>query len=498
MWIVSTLKQWQRSRRNWLDFGFNSLQLRLTVGVTLVSMVGIGSVAGLTIWRMQHILVSSRKADVQEMADRVAQDADLYRDMMPTAAAIQRSLDNRTTADLVLWVSQSGQVTAQSDMLTMSTWQRDGLATQLLTRSVQQQFRPGVERLGDRTLILCAQPLIVAGQAQGMLYIADDITLEHRSLVSLSRMLSLVGGLGWMLMAIAITIYIRRSLRPLRRMSQQAGQICAQDLGQATLAVAAAPMEVQALAQAFNQMLQRLAIAWTQQRQFVCDVSHELRTPLTLVHGYLQSTLRRSPNLSDRQREGLEIAAAEAARTVQVLQDLLDLARVDGGQVRLHVESVNLFHWAKDVVKTHPQFCDRVRVQTTVEAGADLTVPTDVTRLTQVLVNLLDNAVKYSAPDTPVDLLLTAESQQVRLEVRDQGKGIPAAAQPHLFEPFYRVEADRCRLSGGTGLGLSIVNKLTRRLGGTVSVVSAIGEGSTFTILLPRQPPPDVLANLAL
>ena len=422
----------------------NSLQLRLTLGVALVSMVGVGSVAGLTSWRMQQILIASRKADVLALADRVAQDAAMYQASRSPAAALQRSLDNRTTADRVLWVRQSGQITAQSDMLTMSVWQRDGIAAELLARADRGRFQPGVARLGSQYFVLCAQPLQVAGTDQGMLFIADNITPEQRSLLALRRLLTAVSLIGWGLMAIAIAVYMRRSLAPLRRLSHQAGLISAQDLDHAALAVDAAPSEVQELAQAFNAMLHRLSIAWRQQRQLVGNVSHELRTPLTVVQGYIQSVLRRSPDLAPPQREGLVIAAAETDRTIQILQTLLDLARIEQGQLQLQLAPVAIDDLAAQLIARDPSFGDRVRLKLPAIApsaatpepapvSSDLTLVTDAARLEEILRQLLHNAVQFSPPAQPIDVILQSTTTQMIIQVCDRGAGLPTAAQPHIF-----------------------------------------------------------------
>jgi hypothetical protein len=196
----------------------------------------------------------------------------------------------------------------------------------------------------------------------------------------------------------------------------------------------------------------------------------------------LQSILRRGQNLTPPQREGLEIAAAEADRTVQLLGDLLDLARADSGHLQLHRESFSLKDLALDLLDSSPEFCDRVQLEVQTPT---LNIVADRKRLQQVLVHLLDNGVKYSAADQPVVLRLDREMDRMVIQVRDQGIGIPPEHLIHLFEPFYRVDEDRCRTTGGTGLGLSIVKTLVTCMGGQVGVQSAPGQGSIFTVTLP-------------
>jgi signal transduction histidine kinase len=139
------------------------------------------------------------------------------------------------------------------------------------------------------------------------------------------------------LLAIAFAVYIRQTLSPIRNLNRLASEVTADTLTDHQLSLAHAPTEVAELARSYNLMLHRLSQAWQQQKQFVNDMSHELRTPLTLVRGYLESTLRRGHNLTPAQRQGLETAFAETNRTVKLLQELLDLARLNHGNLPIHL-----------------------------------------------------------------------------------------------------------------------------------------------------------------
>jgi len=229
-------------------------------------------------------------------------------------------------------------------------------------------------------------------------------------------------------------------------------------------------------------MLSRLSDAWEQQRQFVSNVSHELRTPLTVVLGYLQSLLRRGTNFNDYQREALETAASEADRTVRLLEDLLDLARADSGYTHFHLESVRLNDLVVEVANMAQKFSNRL---ITVTTTADVEVIADRDRLKQVLINLIDNAVKYSAPEQPIVLKLERVDRQAIIQVCDYGIGIELQNQSRIFDRFYRVDEARSSSTGGQGLGLAIVKTLLEGMRGSITVRSKPGEGSTFTIILP-------------
>ncbi len=458
----------------------NSIQFRLTIGMVLVSILGIGGLTSWINWRMRQLLVESHKDNALMIADRLVQDVDLYGETMPITKAMAMAIDYREQPDVAIWVtSPQGEILAQSDTLSMGSWQVNGFAQGLLNR-VKGDLGLEVIRFRDRHLVTCSNPLEIDGQVMGDLYVVDDITEDQRMLSRITQTLALSSILVIGVGAIATALYTRQAMAPIRKMNRLAADISTDNLANTRLEFDRAPTEVQELAQACNMMLSRLSAAWDQQRRFVSDVSHELRTPLTLVHGYLQSTLRRSNNLSALQREGLEIAAVEADRTIRLLQDLLDLARADGGHLRFQIEREPLHVVVQEVLEMSQYVSDRIH--------ADLepvNAWVDRHRLKQVLINLIDNAMKYSADNTSIRVGLKKMGDRACIEVRDRGRGIPLTDLTKIFDPFYRVDEDRSRVTGGTGLGLSIVKTLVEGMSGTLKVQSKLGEGSVFTVSLP-------------
>ncbi|NES72109.1 MAG: hypothetical protein F6K24_46405 [Okeania sp. SIO2D1] len=213
------------------------------------------------------------------------------------------------------------------------------------------------------------------------------------------------------------------------------------------------------------------------------NVSHELRTPLTIVSGYLQSTLRRGKNLSEPQREALEIASSEAERTIQLLQDLLNMARADSGHLSFNLESLVAGNVLEEVVAMARQYSNR---EINLEPfDKSIRIKADRDRLKQVLLNLIDNAVKYSDPGQPIVIKLHRCDHKAVIQICDRSQGIPLQHQTRIFERFYRIDEARSRTSGGTGLGLSIVKTLVEGMGGSVAVLSTLGKGSNFSVNLP-------------
>lgn len=465
----------------WRKLDLSSLQSRLTIGMVTISALGLGSVA---IWmssQIQQILIDSNKQRAEYIAERLPRDVELYSEALPVETGLFRAINNLTTTQTFLWVRRAdGTITAQSPTLNLPAHQRTSAALMSLT---QMPLQPQVYVVNGLYFVLCGKPVRVQGKALGQLFIAQDITRDQQMFLAMVQSLSIASLVSLLAITVAIAFYIQRSLQPLRQISQLAETISANDLGQARLHLEQAPTEVRELADMCNMMLDRLAAAWEQQQQFVSDASHELRTPLTIVRGYLQSVLRRQQNLTEAQREALETAAAEAERTVRLLQDLLDIARADSGHLHFRLQSLVLNDLVAEVVGMAQQFYSDRTIGIEAET-APIEVRADYDRLRQVLLNLIDNAVKYSDPGTSI-LLKLRQNQMAILQVCDQGYGIPLQHQSRIFERFYRVDETRSRATGGSGLGLSIVKTLIEGMGGSVTVRSKLGEGSVFTISLP-------------
>ena len=467
-----------------------SLQFRITSGIIGVSILGLGSVAVWMSWTTYQILIDSHKQNIVYLVDRLPEDIALYSEMMPVEVAVQKAINNISTPNFLIWVGKpDGTVIAQTE--TFHSERADNIAAAISSLS-KMPSKPQISFVGSYYLVLGSKPLTYKKTSIGKLYIAQDITRDQLRFFTVVRNLSLVSLLAIMAIALTVATYVSRSLHSLRAMSHMTQVISADDLEKAQLQLDIAPSEVKDLAQTFNTMLARLSDAWKQQREFVSNVSHELRTPLTIVHGYLQSMQRRSQNLSEPQQEALAIAASETERVIRLLQDLLDLARADSGYLHLSWEPIDLKDLLHEVASMAERFSNRlidveIHPAPFKQNAIAIEVRADRNRLKQVLLNLVDNAVKYSEPDSPVTLQLHEFEDVVRLQVCDRGCGISLQHQTRIFDRFYRVDEARARSTGGQGLGLSIVKTLVESMGGQISVRSKPNEGSVFTVTLPTQ-----------
>ena len=219
-------------------------------------------------------------------------------------------------------------------------------------------------------------------------------------------------------------------------------------------------------------------------RQLVAGVSHELRTPVATVRGYLESALRRDGTVSAELRADLETMQREIGRLQRLIEDLFLLARSEVGQLELRLQPTDVGVLARRLVDTQAPLAWRQRrVELVVQASAPLPLAwVDAQRLEQILGNLVSNAVRHTPPGGLVAVAVAAEPPHLRVEVRDTGEGIDPADLPRVFERFYRGGTGA---PGGAGLGLALVKELTEAMGGTVSVASTPGEGTSFTVCLP-------------
>jgi signal transduction histidine kinase len=243
--------------------------------------------------------------------------------------------------------------------------------------------------------------------------------------------------------------------------------------------------EARDIADQINARLDALAGAGKEQQQFVADVSHELRTPLTVLRGSLEVALEedRTP---EEYREAIGNALLEVRHLARISQNLLFLARGESSRITLSFANLDLSRFLADVVRElQPAAADR---------GLELTVETpqtpvqafaDAGRLQQVLHNLIENSIRYTEPGGAIRVRLTATASEARVDVVDNGVGIPEKDQPYVFERFFRSDRARRAYKGGSGLGLSIVRWIVEAHKGSVSVQSIPDEGSTFTVRLP-------------
>ncbi|HEY1973425.1 MAG TPA: HAMP domain-containing sensor histidine kinase, partial [Pseudonocardia sp.] len=348
----------------------------------------------------------------------------------------------------------------------------------------------------------------VTGQSDRIFVIGLPLEDVNETLASLAVIILTVASGGLVLAALASTLVVRVTLRPLSRVAGTAGRVAELrlDRGEVALAERVGPAdtdprtEVGQVGNALNRMLEHVASALearqaseTQLRQFLADASHELRTPLAAIRGYAELTRRSAEDsMPPEVAHALRRITSQAERMTSLVEDMLLLARLDAGRP-LAREPVDLSQLVVDAVSdAHAAGLDhRWTLRLPDEA---VIVPGDSTRLAQVLANLLTNARVHTPPGTTVRAELTGDSTSALIRVVDDGPGIPAALLPHVFGRFARGDTSRSRAAGSTGLGLAIAHAVVVAHGGQVEVRSVPGQ-TVFTVRLPYQLPAEATVN---
>jgi heavy metal sensor kinase len=327
-----------------------------------------------------------------------------------------------------------------------------------------------------------SEPFILAGNPIGAVLSAQTLSALEDSLGIMRRALA-IGSLSLLVVAaIGGAVLARAALRPIKDITETTRRITStHDLDQ-RIPVAVPADELGRLSTTINDMLARLEELFQTQQRLVADVSHELRTPLTAIQGNLDLLLRGAADDPTRRSESLRAIANETARMRRLVNDLLLLAQADAG-LQLQLEPVEVDTLLLDVYRQAQLMASGVEVRLGAEDQA--AVLGDADRLRQVLLNLVDNALKYSPPGGLIRLTLRRSGDWVQVGVQDYGVGISGEDLPHIFDRFYRADRSRNR-SGGSGLGLAIAKWVAEAHGGRIEVESQLGVGSTFTLWLPE------------
>jgi heavy metal sensor kinase len=341
--------------------------------------------------------------------------------------------------------------------------------------------RMSVPGLGS--LLVYTTPIVRRGSIIGVVRVATPLAPLTEALDRL-RWLLLAAGTGAVCVAVAGGYLLASlALAPVDRITTTAREIGAGALDR-RLRLGGPNDEVRRLARAFDEMLDRIDETLERERRFTADAAHELRTPLTILKGELEVALRRD-RAPEQYRQVLASMTQEVDRLVRLTEDLLTLARADVGGIPLAQQPVSLdegVRWAEEQFR-------RVAEEKSITLRATGTTPLmvrgDADRLRQLLMNLVDNAIRYTPIGGHVTLTWDRQGHFARLAVSDTGSGIAPEDLPHLFERFYRADRARARAAGGTGLGLAIAKWIAEVHGGRIAVDSRPGYGTTATVWLP-------------
>jgi heavy metal sensor kinase len=321
--------------------------------------------------------------------------------------------------------------------------------------------------------------LIILQSLHAQKEMLEEVTTTFAWVIPIALLLASAGGY----------FLARKSLAPVVAMSSQAGHIGTGNLHE-RLAVQNERDELGHLARSFNSLLDRLSESFERQQRFMADASHELRTPVAIMRGEAEVALSRKTRSADEYRESLSALQKESERLTHIVEDLFTLTRADAGQYPIQPREFYLDELITDCVHSARTLALAKKISLNFEGAEESPVRADESLLRRMILNLLDNAIKYTPEGGRVTVTCSKIGDQYALSITDTGIGIPVELQPRIFERFFRADKARSRPEsdgGGAGLGLSISRWIAEAHHGRLELTRSDSTGSTFTAFLPAK-----------
>ena len=464
-----------------------SLPFRLGAWYTLLLSAAFILVGTATFFGLQHYLrsnlrnsLSHRSTQVEQILIRAPADA--------TSDSIAREIQTRVAPEFnnrfVRVIRMPATVVFRSGPPSDRSFDPSAVEAVALP-SITKTATPITAIVGEQHLMIRATPV---STASGDYVVELGVSIESID-VALDRLLDLLAlMLPVLIICAAAGGYwlVSWALRPVDRLSQTAEQMSLQNLT-LKLPVLASGDALERLSISFNTMLGRLRDSVQTSRRFLADASHELRTPLTVIKGELEELTRESRLTEGDLHERVGSVLEEVARLEQLVSGLLVVSRFDAGETQGEWVDVDLAELASNTAEHMRLMAEDRGIEIDLSSLGRVVIQGDQSRLKQVIVNLLDNAIRFTPPGGTVSLRTASDDTGSVLEVSDTGIGIPPSSIPHVFDRFFRVDEGRSREDGGAGLGLSIVKSICSAHGAEIDVQSRLKCGSCFRVRFPRR-----------
>jgi two-component system, OmpR family, sensor kinase len=409
-------------------------------------------------------------------------------------AARQAMLEHHVRGDILLIVDPAGKLVASSADLRLSSAPANSIASRALASSGFQNFVAVASESDQRFQDISGEKggyraysthFSADGQSW-MLVILRSLHAQQEMLQQIRMAFAWLIPLGVLLAAFGGYFLARRSLGPVAAMGKQAESIGAANLHE-RLEVRNANDELGRLARTFNELLDRLDRSFERQRRFISDASHELRTPVSILRGEAEVALSQASRSPEEYRESLAVLHEEAQRLARIVEDMFTLTRADAGEYRLAQSDFYLDELAADCVRATRALAQVKSIQLVAVTPEEMPMHADEDLLRRMILNLLDNAIKYTPGGGNVSVTCGSVPDGYELSVTDSGPGIPAEMQSRVFERFFRVDSARSRTGtdGGAGLGLSIARWIAEAHLGRIELVRSDATGSKFAVRMP-------------
>lgn len=460
-----------------------SLHFRLIAWYSALVIVVVLSFGAFTYRSLQHRLTEEMVETLTRRAEAI-RDNILHSTPLPSAHTIARQIQSvyspEASSRFIRIINHKGEVVYVSGTPKDQLFNPGDIPLlQQPPSEITQHYEP---LASEFTLLIVTVPEQVNGDTWfvEMGVPTDQIdTALHELLVTLLISLPLLV----LIAAAGGYALVRRSLKPVEDIRATAEKITFGNLSN-RLPISRTGDAMEHLSITLNQMLERLESAFQQASRFSADASHELRTPLTIMRTELESIMQ-EPVFSEALRERVGSVLEETEHLSHIAESLFAISRLDAGEAKMESAALDMADLVSSTAEQMQLLAEEKHIAMEIEAIRPVPVSGDRTRLKQAVVNLLDNAVKYTLPGGKIHVRVLAVGATAIFEIRDNGMGISKTALPHVFERFYRDEEARQQDIGGAGLGLSIVRSVVQAHGGHVDIQSAIGTGTKVTVELP-------------
>lgn len=456
---------------------FHSIRTRLTLWYAGVLVVSLMAFALITYYAAANIFYQRQDEVLRSTAETVAS---AYMEELDEEQSVAKA--NQVVLAELVFPNRYVEVTDASGQVIAWSANLNGRVLPIPATTLSDARKQSISFAVVNDLRLAVVPL-ARNRDVGYAAVAEPLSVVDAGLSRLRR--DFIAGVPLVLLLASIGGYFlaRKTLSPIALMNQQTQRITAENLS-ARLDVMNEADELGGLATTINHLLARLDHSFKEQQRFVADASHELRTPLAVLRGETEVALSQTRSVAEY-KASLNLIKDEAERLSRIVEDLFILARQPLDQPRVVKAPVSLKQLVGECARAAQVLAAQKELKVTVNAPIDLTVDGDEELLQRMILNLLDNAVKYTPAQGEIGIELASNNGDARILVRDSGIGIPQEDQPHVFDRFYRVDKARSRVMGGAGLGLSIAYWIATAHGGRIIVESQAGRGSKFTVQLP-------------
>lgn len=479
----------------------DSVRVQLTVWYSAVLAVVLILVSATTYLIVRKTSMQRTDTDLAVLADSFLAtfqaelaDADNTHPSAILSAARQAMIEHRTNSDYFVVLNPNEKIVATSNDVAAPGTKSDAWVARALQSDAFQRFarvsgsqEASLETIrGEGPRLRAYSRLFQADGDAYLLVILHLLHAQNETLETIRLTFTWMILVGLLLAGTGGYFLARKSLAPVIAMGAHARRIGAQNLHE-RLPVLNANDELGQLATTFNDLLDRLDQSFDRQRRFIADASHELRTPLAILRGEAEVAMSQRGRKAEDYLESLSILHEETSRLTRIVEDLFTLTRADSGQYLLSPEDLYLEEVVADCAHSARTLAREKNIELTVDASSECLLRGDAGLLRRMILNLLDNAIKYTAEGGRVDIACISTNAGCEVHVKDTGAGIPRELQTRIFERFFRADPARSRsgLEGGAGLGLSIALWIAEAHHGRLVLVHSDAAGSHFAVYLP-------------